>query len=787
MQPWTGQGNQRLFHVLQAPLCLRTRTFTTTSALQRTRPAKKSELVERRKNKQQPVTNHNFESVPRSMRKRLATTEFPGIVTTTLRGLKEDYTPRGPDDAESWAKFERFVLNACKADDRRSRDNLGSLLQLKGTLQTAFLKHGIAGLRSELEFLQYSHHLSAQYSEPNLQQQKKVADLRYPAEWYPQARATQRTIHLHVGPTNSGKTYHALKRLEASKNGFYAGPLRLLAQEVYHRFQSSGIPCSLVTGDDVKFPEGQTSVIVSKTVEMVDLGHTYDVGVIDEIQMIADPKRGWAWTRALLGSRVTELHLCGESRVVPLIRELAALTGDLLEIHRYERLNPLKAMNQSLKGDLTKLEKGDCVVSFSRLGIHALKASIEKTTGRRAAIVYGGLPAEIRTQQASLFNDPDNDYDFLVASDAIGMGLNLSCKRIIFETLVKRVPSGLTRLTVPQIKQIAGRAGRYRSAAQHNNGGNHSQNDRSNVGYVTSMEEVDLPYIRQALGVEPPPLTAAGIIPPDSVFEKFAAYFPQNVSLEYLVKRLCEVSQVHPLFFMCDPDAQVENAEVIDSVSGLRIADQLTFMAAPIHSRDVSGREIAIAFAQCVAEHTNGRLLDIPDLNLEILEEPVSGNKTYLHELEALHRSVILYTWLSFRFGGVFTDRTLAFHVKELVEERMVRALTEFSENKKLRKSASLHRQIALQKQSLERKQLLSEAEALGLSEDLNDSEETSASVELGTSDGFDTSENEEPTETDSADDNDYGAAPEPRADGNEYGAPPEPRAYGENPFAIQR
>ena len=65
------------------------------------------------------------------------------------------------------------------------------------------------------------------------------------------------------------------------------------------------------------------------------------------------------------------------------------------------------------------------MVAFSRLGIHALKADIEKHTGRRAAIVYGGLPAEIRTQQASLFNDPNNDYDYLVASDAIGMGLNL--------------------------------------------------------------------------------------------------------------------------------------------------------------------------------------------------------------------------------------------------------------------------------------------------------------------------------------------------------------------------
>lgn len=274
--------------------------------------------------------------------------------------------------------------------------------------------------------MSYADDLTEKYSTPNWEAQRKVADLRYPAEWYPRARSIQRTIHLHVGPTNSGKTYQALKRLEHSKSGFYAGPLRLLAQEVYHRFKDKDIPCSLVTGDEVKVPEtGEAPRVISNTVEMVSLGREYDVGVIDEIQMIAEPKRGWAWTRAMLGTQVSELHLCGETRTVPLVRELCALTGDNLEIHRYERLNPLEAMSSSLKGNLNNLRKGDCLVSFSRVGIHALKADIEKTTGRRAAIVYGGLPAEIRTQQANLFNDPDNDYDYLVASDAIGMGLNL--------------------------------------------------------------------------------------------------------------------------------------------------------------------------------------------------------------------------------------------------------------------------------------------------------------------------------------------------------------------------
>jgi ATP-dependent RNA helicase SUPV3L1/SUV3 len=326
---------------------------------------------------------------------------------------------------ENWEQLQRHVLQAARLEDRENAPKLGPLCHLKASLQRIYLRDGITGLKKEFKCLLRENDITSKYSTPNLSEQKKVADLRFPAEWYPCARSIQRTIHLHVGPTNSGKTYHALKRLESAKKGFYAGPLRLLAQEVYARFSAQGIPCGLVTGDEVKFPAGQSPTIISNTVEMVSLSKDFEVGVIDEIQMIADPKRGWAWTRALLGARVPELHLCGETRAVLLIRELAALTGDKLEIHRYERLNPLQVMPKSLQGDLRHLQKGDCLVSFSRLGIHALKNDIEKVTGRRAAIVYGSLPAEIRTQQASLFNDRDNNYDFLVASDAIGMGLNL--------------------------------------------------------------------------------------------------------------------------------------------------------------------------------------------------------------------------------------------------------------------------------------------------------------------------------------------------------------------------
>lgn len=352
----------------------------------------------------------------------IATVEFSDLVNEALVELKDG----AQLDHVSGPVFEEFQqkVDAVGRQGFRRREESGSTARLRNTVREGYLDSGRPGLLSALQAAFRNYAYDVQFS-PGIELQEKLVDFRYPTEWFPAARAIQRRVHLHVGPTNSGKTYQALKRLEEAKSGFYAGPLRLLAHEVYSRFNAKGKSCGLITGDEVKVDESVPPAIFSNTVEMVSLGKEMDVGVIDEIQMIADPARGWAWTRALLGCQAQELHLCGEERVVPLIRQLLASMGDKLEIHRYSRLNPLKPMNTSLKGDFKRLEKGDAVVAFSRITIHALKRQIEQTTGRRAAIVYGSLPAEIRAQQADLFNDPDNDYDFLVASDAIGMGLNL--------------------------------------------------------------------------------------------------------------------------------------------------------------------------------------------------------------------------------------------------------------------------------------------------------------------------------------------------------------------------
>lgn len=293
-------------------------------------------------------------------------------------------------------------------------------------LQDAWLQKSVSGLDLELKYSFFGDVVASRFSPSDVKDQERLANLRYPQEWFPGTRAFQREFHLHIGPTNSGKTYHALKRLEEAKTGLYAGPLRLLAHEVYMRLNASGKRCSLITGDERRGAnDGLEAPMVSSTVEMIPLNVALDVAVIDEIQLIGSEDRGWAWTQAVLGVMAREVHLCGEERSLPIIRELVALCGEKLHVHRYSRLSPLKMMSRSLDGNLRNLQKGDCVVAFSVMIIHGLRQAIERVLNCKVAIIYGSLPPETRAQQARLFNDPNNDYDILVASNAVGMGLNL--------------------------------------------------------------------------------------------------------------------------------------------------------------------------------------------------------------------------------------------------------------------------------------------------------------------------------------------------------------------------
>jgi len=640
-----------------------------------------------------------------------------------LRSYLNEWSPKVSAEAEGWGvssleeleqwaeKFETKLRAGKVNAGNKGTSSKTAGLSIFERLRSEFLNNGGRGLVGEMKYTFASFIIESRFSAEDIRNQEYLADLRYPLEWFPATRAMQREIHLHVGPTNSGKTYHALKRLEAAESGIYAGPLRLLAHEVYTRLQAKGKKCALITGEERRIPEDCEFIMNSCTVEMVPLNANVEVAVIDEIQMMGNAERGWAWTQAFLGVMAKEVHLCGELRTIPLIQDLCAATGDSLKIHRYERLSPLEAMDKSLNGDLSKLEKGDAIIVFTRLGIHAMKREIERKTGKRCAVIYGSLPPETRAQQANLFNDPNNEYDYLVASDAVGMGLNLSIKRIVFEATSKSDGKTQRTLEISDIKQIGGRAGRYKSAAQAitNDDGSNTEgpaadktitqlqspkNATTTVGLVTALEDFDMKVVKKAMATDVEPLKTAGIFPPATILARFAAYFPSSTPFSYILLRLHQICSVHPRYHLCSYKDQIAIADVIQPFA-MTINDRMTFINAPANLRDENMIRVVQAFAKCIADQSGGELLDIGAINLELIDRDGHG-KEFLYSLEALHKALTLYLWLSYRFAGIFRSQHLAFHVKELLEAKIDKHLGEVELTKEERQRQVKARQRAV-------------------------------------------------------------------------------------------
>ena len=275
-----------------------------------------------------------------------------------------------------------------------------------------------------------------------------------PQDAYPEARRLDRRFILHIGPTNSGKTYDALQRLKQAESGVYLGPLRLLALEVYDRFTDEGILCNMITGEESVFdPEAK---LTASTIEIMNTERHYEVAVIDEAQMIADPFRGHNWTRALLGLCADEIHVCMAPEAEEIVKAVIDECEDDYEVVYHERKTPLSFEKGTIA--LEEVQKGDALVVFSRRSVLSLAAALARHH-IKASVIYGDLPPASRREQVHKF--ASGETDVVVSTDAIGMGLNLAIRRIIFVE-VKKFDGTDFRLLLPsEVKQIAGRAGRY--------------------------------------------------------------------------------------------------------------------------------------------------------------------------------------------------------------------------------------------------------------------------------------------------------------------------------------
>lgn len=304
---------------------------------------------------------------------------------------------------------------------------------------------------------------------------------------------------LHIGDTNTGKTHHALEQLKKAESGLYLAPLRLLALEVYDKLNGDGIPCTLKTGEEEK--ESPNARHFACTVEMFHEKDYFEVVVIDEAQMIADKDRGFSWYKAITKANAREVHIVGSKSLKDMVVQL--LGDSNIEIKEYSRDIPLQVERKLFT--LEQAKKGDALVCFSRKRVLETASRLQNS-GFTVSVIYGSMPPETRKKEMQRFINGETKV--IVATDAIGMGLNLPIRRIVFLESEKFDGTRRRRLTSQEVKQIAGRAGRK---------------GLYDVGKVAFSS--DIKVMKQLLNMEDVPVHSFAIAPTAGVFERFQKYY----------------------------------------------------------------------------------------------------------------------------------------------------------------------------------------------------------------------------------------------------------------------
>ncbi|OYU29133.1 MAG: helicase [Burkholderiales bacterium PBB2] len=443
------------------------------------------------------------------------------------------------------------------------------------------------------------------------------------------ARRLQRTVTLYVGPPNSGKTYAAFERLAQAHEGAYLAPLRLLALEGRDRLVGRGVPCSLLTGEENVPADGAR--VVSSTIEMVNTNKPIDVAVIDEAQMLFDLYRGWAWTQAIVAVPANEVIIICSAYAVPAIESLLGLCGERCTVRHFERKQEVQLLPAPVP--IASLKKGDAVVAFSRREVLMLRDQIAQA-GHPVSVIYGALPPEVRRREAERF--ANGAAHILVATDAIGMGLNLPIRRVLFSTMSKFDGQGDRALTVSEVHQIAGRAGRY------------GMHDEGFCGVLREAEPQAAKVLKELLPKQPrAPRDFKAAVAPNW-------WHVNTIASRLGLKRLREVLNVFmeqlrlddAHFAVAELEQMLDLAAQLDQAAGgLTLKQRFIYAQAPVDSRTDAQVQEYLDWAH---RHALNGKAGSPWFLQDVDEH------SRLDRMEQALRSCTLWLWLDLRFPGVY-------------------------------------------------------------------------------------------------------------------------------------
>lgn len=435
-----------------------------------------------------------------------------------------------------------------------------------------------------------------------------------PKNEYRSARKLKRKIYLHLGDTNTGKTYNAMQRLKAAQSGIYLSPLRILALENYERLNEEGIKCNLVTGEEEILVEG--AVHTSCTIEKLDIEKSYEIAVIDEIQMIGDQQRGEAWTRALLGLKCSEIHICGAANAKGLLTEIIDDCSDECTFTKYSREMPLIIENNAFSYKDAK--PGDALVVFSKKRVLET-AQYYSALGIKTSLIYGDLPPEVRKKQYKLFNNKESSI--LIATDAIGMGVNLPIKRIVFMDIKKYDGSEIRYLTSQEVKQIAGRAGRK---------------GIYDIGYVASFGTKQ-EFLRMSLESLDEPIEKAVVGPSEEILNIHGLSLREKLSL------WAAREEKIPLYTKMDID---DDLFILDNIKKYKLNEKIQWRLLKIPF-DVTSAEIFNQFLEYVEQ--------LFVINQKCIDKPICKMHS-LNEFELYYQKINLYYSFSKSFNLDFDE-----------------------------------------------------------------------------------------------------------------------------------
>jgi len=485
------------------------------------------------------------------------------------------------------------------------------------------------------------------------QQLENASGLGVYLDSFATARAMTRKLRLFVGPTNSGKTHAAMDRLAEAESGCYLAPLRLLALEGQEALETRGRACSLVTGEERDVRPG--AGFVSSTIEMVNTSRVWGACVIDEIQMIGDPDRGWAWTQAVAGVAAPEILMTGSADAIPYVKRLADAMGEDLEVVEFTRKSPLRVQEEPVP--LANVKQSDAIVAFSRRDVMGLRRDM-LARGHTVAVIYGALSPEVRRAEARRFRE--GQADVLVATDAIGMGLNLPIARVVLSTTRKFDGREERELTPSEIRQIGGRAGRF---------GMHEE------GRVAVLDGESINPVRRALTSPPvPPEDPRSWISPNLTHVEAIARELDTDSLAKVLRTAGqELLRASQTFRMTDLEQRIQAAQAVDKAKlPLAVRDMLA--RCPVDVRDNNQLRLLGLWAQ-----NQGRGKPNP--------APVEAERFHHRvgtdvELEAAERAVkdlTAYAWLAYRFPDAYPEMDLCLERRAMLNAFIERTLAERS------------------------------------------------------------------------------------------------------------